>query len=88
MKAKLDEQTRELIAIGASIGANCQPCLTYHAAKAKEVGVPADWINQAVSVGFTVQAGATAAMQEFAKRALAALMADAAAPAAGRPQMP
>ena len=26
----MDERTKELIAIGASVGAHCQPCLTYH----------------------------------------------------------
>jgi alkylhydroperoxidase/carboxymuconolactone decarboxylase family protein YurZ len=26
----MDERIKELIAIGASVGAHCQPCLTYH----------------------------------------------------------
>ena len=29
----LDERTKELIAIGASVCAHCQPCLTYHVNK-------------------------------------------------------
>lgn len=73
MKAEIDEQTKELIAIGASIGAHCQPCLTYHVAKAKELGLDADLISAAIDVGYIVQTGATVAMQEFANRVLAAL---------------
>jgi len=34
---KIDERMKELIAIGASITANCQPCLEYHAGKALEL---------------------------------------------------
>jgi len=73
MKEKMDERTKELIAIGASIGAHCQPCLTYHVAKAKELGLDADLIRAAIAAGYTVQTGATVAMQEFANRVLAAL---------------
>ena len=70
MKEEMDERTKELVAIGASIGAHCQPCLTYHVAKAKELGVDADLIGAAINVGHTVQQGAAAAMREFAKRIL------------------
>lgn len=73
MKEKLDERTKELIAIGASIGAHCQPCLTYHVAKARELGLDADQISAAIDVGYIVQTGATVAMKEFANRVLAAL---------------
>ena len=37
MQKVMDEKTKELIAIGASVSAHCQPCLTYHVAKAKEL---------------------------------------------------
>lgn len=73
MKEQMDERTKELIAIGASIGAHCQPCLTYHVAKAKELGIDTDLIRAAIDVGYTVQTGATVAMQEFANRVLSAL---------------
>jgi len=73
MKEKIDEQTKELIAIGASISAHCQPCLTYHVAKAKELGLDADLISAAIDVGYMVQTGATVAMKEFANRVLSAL---------------
>jgi AhpD family alkylhydroperoxidase len=35
----MDEKVKELIAIGASVSAHCQPCLTYHVGKARELGV-------------------------------------------------
>ena len=76
MPEEMDERTKELIAIGASIGAHCQPCLTYHVAKAKELGLDADQISAAIAVGHMVQQGAAAAMREFAKRVLAVSITD------------
>ncbi len=35
---KLDIRTQKLIAVGASITANCQPCLEHHLTKALESG--------------------------------------------------
>ena len=70
MKEEMDERTRELIAIGASIGAHCQPCLTYHVAKAKELGIDADLIRATMDVGHMVEKGAMTAMREFASGVL------------------
>jgi AhpD family alkylhydroperoxidase len=66
----MDEQMKELIAIGASIGAHCQPCLTYHVSKAKELGIDADQIRAAMDVGHMVEKGSMAAMREFSKGVL------------------
>ncbi len=63
----MDEKTKELIAIGTSIGAHCQPCLTYHVTKAKEVGLTESDIREAIAVGHMVEKGAMAAMREFSK---------------------
>ena len=65
-----DEQTKELIAIGVSIGAHCQPCLTYHVNRAKEIGISDNAIRAAMAVGHMVEQGSMAAMQNFAKGAL------------------
>jgi len=62
----LDEKTRELVAIGAAITANCQPCLEYHTAKAREVGVDNEDILEAVKIGQQVRRGASAKMDRFA----------------------
>ena len=61
----LDDKTKELIAIGASIGAHCQPCLTHHINKAKKFGVGLELIRAAVDVGHRVEKGAMAAMRDF-----------------------
>ena len=47
MPEEMDERTNELIAIGA----HRQPCLTYHVAKAKELGIGEDEIREAIAVG-------------------------------------
>lgn len=63
---KLDTKLEELIAIGASITANCQPCLEYHAEKAREHGADAEEIARAIEIGKTVRKGAQAKMDRFA----------------------
>jgi len=62
----LDEKTKELVAVGAAITANCQPCLEYHTAKARELGIGDDDILEAVKVAQQVRRGATAKMDRFA----------------------
>lgn len=61
-----DEKTKELIAIGASITANCHPCLDYHVAKARELGVGNDEILEAIEVGKQVRRGASAKTDRLA----------------------
>ncbi len=84
MSAEMDEQTKELIAIGASIGAHCQPCLTYHVGKAKTLGIDAGLITAAAHVGHMVEKGAMAAMREFSKCALDTPNPDGSACCAGK----
>jgi len=62
----MDEKAKELIAVGASVGAHCQPCLAYHVAKAKEMGLEEAEIREAIAVGHMVEKGAMTAMREFA----------------------
>ena len=64
-KRTLDAQIKELIAVGASVGAHCQPCLTFHVAKAKEMGLAEDEIREAIAVGHMVEKGAMSAMRQF-----------------------
>jgi len=66
----MDDKTRELIAIGASITAHCQPCLTYHMGKAREMGIDEQEIREAVAVGHKVEKGSMSAMRDFAERLL------------------
>ncbi len=62
---KLDNRIKELIAIGASITANCQPCLQYHLEKAREYGADEQEIREAIAVGKTVRKGAAVKMDAF-----------------------
>lgn len=51
----LSPQTKELIAIGASIGGNCLPCLRYHFAEAIKLGVSIEEIKEAIELGKMVK---------------------------------
>jgi len=47
----IDSKTKELIAVGAAISANCQVCIEYHTAKARRMKIDEDEIQQAIEVG-------------------------------------
>lgn len=61
----MDEHTKELIAIGASVGAHCQPCLAYHVEKAREMGISEEDIRASIDTGHMVEKGAMSAMRKF-----------------------
>jgi AhpD family alkylhydroperoxidase len=61
----MNTQIKELIAVGASVTANCQPCLTYHVGKAREAGVAEEEIREAISIAKMVRKGALAKMDQF-----------------------
>ena len=63
---KLNERTMRLIAVGASITANCQPCLQTNVAKALEDGADEQEIAEAIEVGKMVRRGAASKMDKFA----------------------
>ena len=63
---KLNERTQRLIAVGASITANCQPCLQINMSKAIECGADEQEIADAIEVGKRVRKGAATKMDEFA----------------------
>lgn len=63
---KMDTRIKELIAVGASVTANCQPCLQYHVSKARESGADDEEIEIAIAVAKTVRKGAAAKMDDFA----------------------
>ena len=61
----LDANIKELIAIGASVSANCQPCVKYHVGKAREMKIDEAEIQQAAEVGRMVRKGAAGQMDEL-----------------------
>ena len=63
---KLDERMLRLIAVGASIAANCQPCLQINTAEAREHGASEQEIEEAIWVGKMVRRGAASKMDKFA----------------------
>jgi AhpD family alkylhydroperoxidase len=63
---KLDDRTIRLIAVGASITANCQPCLEVNFAKALENGADEQEVAEAIEIGKMVRKGATSKMDKFA----------------------
>ena len=62
---KLDNRITELVAVGASITANCQPCLQYHIKKALESGADGQEVADAIEIGKMVGKGAATNMDRF-----------------------
>jgi AhpD family alkylhydroperoxidase len=62
----MDTQMKELIAIGASVTANCMPCLRYHLHEARQAGADDHQIQTAVKVGRKVRKDAGAKWDEEA----------------------
>ena len=59
----MNEKIKELIAIGASVSAHCQPCLEFHTSQAKQAGASLSEITEAIEVGKMVSKGAGVQMQ-------------------------
>ena len=80
----LEPRVRELVAIGAAIAANCEPCFRYHFAEARKLGVTREEMAQAVSVAQAVKDSPATAMLELTGKYLNEQPGeDAAAPACG-----
>ena len=62
---KLDSQTRELIAVGTAVAANCHFCLKYHVGQAREQGIPQDEIAEAIEIGKDVRKTAQGKMDNL-----------------------
>lgn len=62
---ELSEKVKELVAVGASITANCLPCLQYHVEKAQANGADSEEVATAIEVGKRVRKGALAKMDAF-----------------------
>ena len=69
---ELNEKMRELVAVGASVTANCQPCLQHHVEKALGAGACPDEVAAAMEMGNRVRKGAAAKMAEFSSRVIPA----------------
>ncbi len=63
---QLDRRIQALIAVGAAVSANCQPCLQTTAAWAVESGASESEIAEAISVGKRIRKGAASRIDRFA----------------------
>ena len=61
----LDLKTKELIAIGASVVANCQPCLNYHTEEARKAGASEREMKEAVSIARMVRKAGDEKMDKY-----------------------
>lgn len=68
----LDDRTARLIAVGASITANCQPCLDMNVGRALKAGASPQDIADAIEVGKMVRHGAARTMDRLAAGLVAA----------------
>jgi AhpD family alkylhydroperoxidase len=78
-----DTRTVELMAVAASVSANCQSCVRFHIEKARAAGAAREEIMQAVDVGKMVRRGAAAELDSVVRDLLSEQAAGAGRPAAG-----
>lgn len=64
---KVEKGVRELISIGASVAANCCPCLGYWIGQARSQGADAGAIVEAIEIGKAVRKGAAAKVDQEAE---------------------
>lgn len=64
----LDDRIKELVAVGASVTANCTSCLEYHVAKAREAGADPQEVAEAIDAGRLVREGAARKLDRVAAR--------------------
>ena len=66
----MDEQVKELVAMGASAAANCHPCMNYHLAQCDKLGIPREEVAAAVRIGLMVNHGAENAIRKKSREML------------------
>jgi AhpD family alkylhydroperoxidase len=62
----MENRTKLLIAVGASVTANCQPCLKTAVTQAQSAGADKKEILEAIAIGRIVRKGAMGKMDNFA----------------------
>jgi len=62
----VENKTKLLIAVGAAITANCQPCLQTAVSQAEAAGVQKKEIIEAIAIGRIVRRGAIGKMDKMA----------------------
>ena len=62
----MNDRTKKLIAVAASVGVNCHSCLEYTVGKALEAGICRDEIMEAVDVAKAVRQRAASSVDKLA----------------------
>ena len=65
-----DPKVQELVAIAASVAANCEPCFKHHFDQARRLGVSAADMAAAVSIAESVKKAPARKMSELTNRLL------------------
>ena len=65
---EITEPVRELIALGAAIGASCEPCLKYHTKKARDLGLTDAQMREAIAMGQMVKEASAKAIAGLADK--------------------
>ncbi len=65
MSEKIDERTKELVGIAASVAGHCRPCFLYHFKQAKKLGISQDDIHEVVEFARSISAAGDKGMYEF-----------------------
>jgi len=68
--SSLSDKERELILIGASIAAGCQPCTAYHVKKSTEIGLLDIEIKKAIEDSYEISLKASEIMRNHGLRQL------------------
>jgi len=66
----MDERTKELVALAASVAGRCQPCFKHHLGKAKELGIASNDIDEAISLANKIGEVGGLRMAEFVKETM------------------
>jgi len=65
MSENLDERTKELVGIAASVADHCRQCFLYHFKQAKKLGVSLEDIPEVVEFAGSISAAGDKGMNEF-----------------------
>jgi len=64
----MDEKTRELIGIAASIAGHCRPCFLYHFKKAKALNIPMKDLEETIEFAKSISEAGNKGMYEWVQR--------------------
>lgn len=81
----MNPQVAELVAIGAAIASNCEPCLAYHVQTAEELGVSTEDMIRAINLAHKVKQTPARHIMEQAERILVGAPEGAASCCGGAP---